>query len=510
MSSFTFDCTTYTGNVMNIEASLFSSITYTFAQFLYFFASIEPSSSNGDDDDKEDDDCDDDDDDDHNECNDDDDDDDNDCDDASTADVSVHDPASDDEGLAEIQPAKFASKQKTSCKTSSVIQNMKTTDSFTSLSLLPSIITSSSMSHLMQSRITSSTISPSATKSVSHLVGTSTVTLYSVTLTHPPSSETKIISPSTFPGISPKSVASSGSSTSTPSLTSPLSSSVNLEPSVAATSVVFSTTLQYSEVNSTVVSSSFNGTANQSSSITSTMTLLSSSVILESNASIAISSQDVNIKNISTSMHSSSFSTFTKVVSMSTAHQKPGMSGPFPGISPTLVVSSSIYSSTSSQTPPLSSSVVLESNTNVVIPPSDGNGTQTSTRITILPSSTLTRVASMSPTHQKPRMSGTLFGTLSPSTFPGIPPTFVASSSCYSSTSSPTPPLSSSVNLEPSIAATSVVFSTTLQHSEANSTVVSSSFNGTVNQSSSITPTMTTTVLASSSIIQQRTGNENV
>ena len=276
--------------------------------------------------------------------------------------------------MANNQHAKFASKQKISCKTSSVIQNMKTSNWSTLLSVLPSIITSSSMSHLVQSSITSTRVSTSATKSVSH---------------------PKIISPSTFPGTSSTSVAKSSS-----------------------------------------------------------------------------------------------------------------------------------YSSTLSPTPSLSSSVILESSTSVVVSPPVKNGRQRSTKITILPSSTFTRVVSMLATNQKPKISGTLFVTkiISSSTFPGISSTFVASSSSYSSTifassgsysstSSPTPPLSSSVNLESntSVAATSVVFSTTLQYSEVNSTVVSSSFNGTVNQSSSIAPTMTTTVLASSSIIQQQpTGNENL
>ena len=276
--------------------------------------------------------------------------------------------------MAKSQHAKFASKQKISCKTSSVIQNMKTSDWFTLLSLPPSIIISRGMSHLVQSSITSIGISTSVTKSVSH---------------------PKIISPSTFSGTSSTSVAKSGS-----------------------------------------------------------------------------------------------------------------------------------YSSTLSPTPSLSSSVVLEPSTSVVVSPPVKNGRQRSTKITILPSSTFTRVVSMLATNQKPKISGTLFVTkiISPSTFPGISSTFVASSSSYSSTifassgsysatSSPTPPLSSLVNLESntSVAATSVVFSTTLQYSEVNSTVVSSSFNGTVNQSSSITPTMTTTVLASSSIIQlQPTGNESL
>ena len=201
-------------------------------------------------------------------------------------------------------------------------------------------------------------------------------------------------------------------------------------------------------------------------------------------------------------------------VTKSVSHSKIISPSTFPGTSSTSVAKSSSYSSTLSPTPSSSSSIILESSTSVVVSPPVKNGRQRSTKITILPSSTFTRVVSMLATNQKPKISGTLFVTkiISPSTFPGISSTFVASSGSYSATSSPTPPLSSLVNLESntSVAATSVVFSTTLQYSEVNSAVVSS-FNGTVNQSSSITPTMTTTVLASSSIIQlQPTGNESL
>ena len=285
--------------------------------------------------------------------------DDPDCVEVST-DVSVSDLGSGDEDGIGFQRAKTASRQMSSCKTSSVVQNMKTSDSSTLLSVPSSIITSSSMYSLVQSSSTYSRISPSTTHSVFHLVNTSTAT--------PP---------------------------------------------------------------------------------------------VDGNGTV-----------ISTKIKNSPSLKFTRTASILTTHQKPSMNRTL----------------TSTATPPV-----------------DGNGTVISTNIKISPSSKFTRTASILKTHQKPSMNRTVMGTkiISTSTLPG---TFFATSPGISSTLSPTPPLSTSIDLESSASLTSVVLSTTLQSSVFNSTVFFSSFNGTVNQTNSITPTMATIVLPSSSVVKQRTG----
>ncbi|CAB4022825.1 adhesion G- coupled receptor G4 isoform X2 [Paramuricea clavata] len=364
-----------------------------------------------------------------------------------------------------------SSKQKSSCKTSSVIQSTKLPYSLIKtaqkhiISSTPStIIATTNSSRPVQPNATSYSIAPSATSSNLSTINTS---LIKTTQGH----------------------ISSGTPSKIFTITN---SSRPVQPNATSYSIAPSAT---SSNLSTINTSLIKTTQGHISSGTPSkiFTITNSSHPVRPNAtsySIAPSVTSSNLSAINTSVIKTtqgqiSSGTPSKIFTITNSSHPVRPNATSYSISPSV---------TSSVSPAI--------NTSTLIPKPDTNGTEISTK-TIFPSSLISPSASFfstSATRCHPGTNGTEMTTKMI-----FPSTSVPISGSYTLTASPTLPLSSSIMSESSrsIAPTPVLSSSSWEHSKMNSTVISSSLNATLNQSRTITPTMTTTVMVSSSILTQ-------